>query len=94
MPVAENSYMSTSGFVIAGEHVQAASVLLTRKMRGEKRVLEELARLKGCGVQEGNSFAFMFACCGRGQGLHRGRHNLESACFRKLFPRSFSSALP
>ena len=30
VPVAENSYMSTSGFIIAGDNVQAASVLLSR----------------------------------------------------------------
>ena len=30
VPVAENSYMSTSGFVIAGDNVQAASILLSR----------------------------------------------------------------
>ena len=30
VPVAENSYMSTSGFIIAGDNVQAASILLSR----------------------------------------------------------------
>ena len=30
VPVAENSYMSTSGFLIAGDNVQAASILLSR----------------------------------------------------------------
>ena len=81
VPVAENSYMSTSGFLIAGDNVQAASILLsrfqnqsqfgcdvlTRKVRGEKKVLAELQKLKDCGIPEENSFAFMFACCGRGR---------------------------
>jgi len=88
VPVAENSYMSTSGFVIAGDNVQAASILLSRKVRGEKKVLAELEKLKECGIPEENSFAFMFACCGRGRGLHKGKAGLESACFRKLFPRT------
>ena len=134
VPVAENSYMSTSGFLIAGDNVQAASILLSRfpctpfkvsillsrfpysfqcsltpfkvfilfsrlssffqgsfpfmrsvsqnllqpkenylktkqklrKVRGEKKILAELEKLKECGIPEENSFAFMFACCGRG----------------------------
>jgi len=88
VPVAENSYMSTSGFLIAGDNVQAASILLSRKVRGEKKVLAELQKLKDCGIPEENSFAFMFACCGRGKGHHKGKHGLESSCFRKLFPRT------
>ena len=72
-------------------------------MRGEKKVLAELQKLKDCGIPEENSFAFMFACCGRGRfclkkiassncfligkGHHKGKHGLESSCFRKLFPR-------
>ena len=86
VPVAENSYMSTSGFIIAGDNVQAASILLSRfetlfflhqltsdivtlirKVKGEKKVLAELQKLKNCGIPEENSFAFMFACCGRGR---------------------------
>merc|ERR1719225_585922 len=88
VPVAENSYMSTSGFVIAGDNVQAAFILLSRKVRGEKKILAELEKLKECGIPEENSFAFMFACCARGRGLHKGKAGLESACFRKLFPRT------
>ena len=75
-----------------------------RKVKGEKKVLAEMQKLKDCGIPEENSFAFMFACCGRGRfhpttrslfnvsspqgkGHHKGRHGLESSCFRKLFPR-------
>ena len=54
MPVAENSYMATSGFVIAGEGVQAASVLLPRKVRSEKRVMAELQKLKDSGICQEN----------------------------------------
>jgi len=88
VPVAENSYMSTSGFIIAGDQVEAASVMLTRKVRSEKKVLAELQRLKDCGVCEENSFAFMFACCGRGENHYRGKVGLESAAFHKLFPKT------
>ena len=54
VPVAENSYMATSGFVIAGEGVQAASVLLSRKVRSEKRVMAELQKLKDSGICQEN----------------------------------------
>jgi hypothetical protein len=30
------------------------------------QVMSELQKLKDCGISEDNSFAFMFACCGRG----------------------------
>ena len=86
--MAENSYMSTSGFVIAGEHVQAASVLLPRKVRSEKKIIVELQKLKDSGICEENSFAFMFACCGRGENHYRGKTGLEAATFNKMFPRT------
>ena len=88
VPVAENSYMSTSGFVIAGENVQAASVLLQRKVRTEKKVIEELQKLKNSGINEENSFAFMFACCGRGENHYRGKSGLEAGTFIKMFPKT------
>ena len=88
VPVAENSYMSTSGFVIAGDRVEAASVLLQRKVRSEKKVREELQKLKDSGISEDNSFAFMFACCGRGENHYRGRAGVEAGAFVKMFPRT------
>merc|ERR1719153_2094903 len=88
VPVAENSYMSTSGFVITGEHVQAASVLLPRKVRSEKKIIVELQKLKDSGICEENSFAFMFACCGRGENHYRGKTGLEAATFNKMFPKT------
>merc|ERR550532_3158291 len=88
VPVAENSYMSTSGFVIAGEKVQAASVRLQRSVRSEKRLVAELEKLKTSGINEENSFAFMFACCGRGENHYRGRVGLEANTFVKMFPRT------
>ena len=56
-------------------------------MRKEKEVERLLARLKGPWLEGGRTTcAFMFACCGRGAGLYRGKKNVESAVFRKLFP--------
>lgn len=88
VPVAENSYMSTSGFVICGEKVQAASVTLPRKVKNEKKVVTELQKLKDSGICEENSFAFMFACCGRGQNHYRGKAGLESSVFNRMFPNT------
>ena len=80
--------MSTSGFVIAGEKVQAASVRLQRSVRSEKRLVAELEKLKRSGINEENSFAFMFACCGRGENHYRGQRGLEAGTFIKMFPRT------
>ena len=80
--------MSTSGFVIAGEGVQAASVRLQRSVRSEKKLVAELQKLKSSGINEENSFAFMFACCGRGENHYRGRVGLEANTFVKMFPRT------
>jgi len=86
--VPENSYMSTSGFVIAGEKVEAASVILHRGIRSEKKVKAELLKLKNSGICEENSFAFMFACCGRGVNHYRGHQGVEAAVFCQMFPNT------
>merc|ERR1712059_214249 len=104
VPVAENTWVSTSGFVICGEKVQAASVTLPRKVKNEKKVVTELQKLKDSGICEENSFAFMFACCGRGQNHYRwagpppgnklcsktswGKAGLESSVFNRMFPNT------
>ena len=52
-----------------------------------KDVERLLARLKGPWLEGGSrTCAFMFACCGRGAGLYRGKKSVESGVFRKLFP--------
>ena len=78
---------ATSGLIFAGEGVEAASVLLDSSVRKEKDVERLLSRLKGPWLGGGSrTCAFMFACCGRGAGLYRGKKNVESGVFRKLFP--------
>ena len=84
----ENSYMSTSGFVIAGRNVQASSVVLQRKVRTEKKLVAELEKLRQSGINQENSFAFMFACCGRGENHYRGKVGLEANTFVKMFPKT------
>ncbi len=82
---------ASSGLIIAGDGVEAASVLLDSDVRNEKKVAAVLSRLKGPwldgrAVDASNTCAFMFACCGRGAGLYRGKKNVESRVFQRLFP--------
>ena len=79
--------MQTSGLVISGDNVQAASVLLTRKTKKEAAVRQELQKLKNCGLNEENSFALMFACCGRGEYFY-GKQNVEASVFQEMFPNT------
>jgi hypothetical protein len=51
-------------------------------VRSEKEVRRRLESLKGR-VGEENSFAFMFACCGRGEDHYRGQqfiHGVKLSC--------------
>lgn len=85
--VPENSYMSTSGFVISGEKVEAASVILHRGIRREKKVRAALQVLKNSKICEENSFAFMFSCCARGQN-HYNKPGIETKVFCQMFPKT------
>lgn len=85
--VPENSYMSTSGFVISGEKVEAASVILHRGIRREKKVRASLQVLKNSKICEENSFAFMFSCCARGQNHYR-KPGIETKVFCQMFPKT------
>lgn len=87
-PVPENSYMSTSGFVISGEKVEAASVILHRGIRSKKKVRAALQVLKNSRICEENSFAFMFACCGRGERHYKGHQEIETKVFCQMFPKT------
>jgi len=72
------------GFSLAGS-VSSATVVLSRKVRSQKAVEKKLIELKES-IKTENSFGLMFACCGRGKGFYRGKSNLESGVFNKLFP--------
>lgn len=79
---------STVGLIFAGSGVKSASVLVPSGVRTASKMEPILATLKRAGLDERNSCAFMFACCGRGAGLYLGKKNVESAAFRKLFPNT------
>ena len=84
----EEGQRATVGLVFAGDGVEAASVILTTDLRTEKAITEKLSELKRAKLDEKNSCAFMFACCGRGQNFYKGKKNLESSVFQKLFPQT------
>ena len=86
------TYERTVGLVFAGDGVEAASVILPPNIKNAKRVTLQLQRIKEC-VRLGdlnnpttNSCAFMFACCGRGKFFHNNTGNVESKCFKALYP--------
>ena len=87
-----NQYAQTAGLVFAGANVIAASVLLSSQIHTQSKVEAELKRLKECkdfdekAVAAGRSVGLMFACCGRGRRFYKGKANVESTVFRKLFP--------
>lgn len=72
---------------ISGENVHIASVIISDNISTATRAEESIKRLKQYNLPEENSFAFMFACLGRGEGLY-GEPNIESSLFRKHFPKT------
>lgn len=83
-----NSYAKTVGLAFMGDNVEAASILLSRDIKSPGGVEKELQKLKDCGLNERQSCAFMFACCGRGRNFYRNKGNVESAAFYKMFPNT------
>ncbi|XP_013394140.1 F-box only protein 22 [Lingula anatina] len=75
------------GIAFSGDNVQAASVMVESHIRDPKEVECQIKKLKDCNISEENSFAFMFACLGRGYYFYR-KSNVEADIFRKLFPRT------
>ena len=85
----EEDVLPTShGIIFAGEGVEAASVLIGQEVKSAAKVELELSRLKKAGLDEGKSCALMFACCGRGAHHYRGKKDVESRVFNKLFPQT------
>lgn len=72
---------------IHGDNVQVASVIINETVDFPADAEECIKRLKSHNLQEENSFAFMLACVGRGEGLYE-ESNVESALFRKYFPKT------
>lgn len=72
---------------ISGQNVQVASVIISETINNANDSEECVKKLKAHNLPEENSFCFMFACLGRGEGLY-GQSDIESSLFRKHFPKT------
>uniref|UniRef100_A0A2C9KFM9 FIST C-domain domain-containing protein n=1 Tax=Biomphalaria glabrata TaxID=6526 RepID=A0A2C9KFM9_BIOGL len=75
------------GFVICGERVKVASVLIPSDVQDEKQVDALIKQLSDSKFPLENSFGLMYACVGRGVHVYT-EHNVESKVFRKYFPKT------
>ena len=73
------------GLAFCGQCLHVASVIIKRQVNKESELLKQLEKLKLVNMPHGRTFAFMFACLGRGQHLYKKR-NVESSVFKKVFP--------
>lgn len=86
-PLNQGKYTVIRLASISGDSIQVASVIINESIDNASDAEECVKKLKGYNLPEENSFAFMFACLGRGEGLY-GEPNVESSLFRKYFPRT------
>lgn len=70
-----------------GPRLHAVSVVIREEIKTIEEVEKAMRKLKDCNLPEEKSFAFMFACVGRGHS-HYGRDNVEADIFRKYFPKT------
>lgn len=73
---------------LCGPNVHVASVVIKDDVSDQKQIEKELFKLKDCNLPMDTTFAFMFACLGRGKSFHRNQENVESSIFRKVFPQT------
>ena len=73
---------------LCGPKVHVVSVILKEAVDTAKEAEKVIKRLKDCNLPEENSFAFMFACIGRGKAHYNGTENVESSVFKKYFPKT------
>ncbi|XP_033751069.1 F-box only protein 22-like [Pecten maximus] len=85
--VSESGSASLMCVALCGPQVRVASVLIKEDIHKPEEVEKILKQLKDCNLPEERSYAFMFACLGRGRG-HYGSENVESSVFRKMFPKT------
>ncbi|KAK7861739.1 hypothetical protein R5R35_014372 [Gryllus longicercus] len=84
-PMNERRHVCLLGIALSGEGIHAASTVLRDEITDQAKVIEVMEELRSCQLPGQDSAAFMFACCGRGRGWYM-EDNVESACFRHLFP--------
>ncbi|KAL5004679.1 hypothetical protein ScPMuIL_018135 [Solemya velum] len=82
-----DSLPSLMCIAFCGERLHVASAVIREEVTSQAEVEKALKTLKDCNFPEQRSFAFMFACIGRGQ-HHYNIANVESDAFKKLFPKT------
>lgn len=73
---------------LCGARIHTASVVIREEVNSTEGVDKIIKKLKECNLPEEKSFAFMFACIGRGKAHFRGTENVESSVFKKYFPNT------
>ena len=81
-----DSELAGIGVAFCGSNVRVSSVVLDAHVKKPADISKCLQRLKASNVPLKKSVAFMFACIGRGRHFYKGKENVESSEFRKLFP--------
>ena len=72
---------------LCGRNLQVASCVLGDNVNTPRMAEEAVKKLKAHNLSETNSFAFMFACVGRGFGMYN-EQGVESSIFKKYFPKT------
>lgn len=83
-----DSEASLMCIAFCGSRVHAASVVIHEEVDTREEVEKVIKKLKNCNLPEEKSFAFMFACIGRGCEHFNGVGNVESSVFKKYFPKT------
>jgi hypothetical protein len=76
------------GLLFGGENIRAASLVIGQRDNTKDDVRKRLMELKATVATWGEckqKLGFMFACCGRGEGLH-GATDVETGIFKELMP--------
>jgi F-box protein 22 len=77
------------GVAFLGEGMCVASTVLGQDVATERDADRAVQELKAHTVSSySNSIGLMFACVGRGRHHYQGKRNVESAAFRRHFPRT------
>lgn len=86
--VSDSETASGLGIAFCGENVRVTSVLLHADVSEPADIEKCLLRLGASGPPpSGKSVGFMFACMGRGYRFYGGTVGVESAIFKRLYPR-------
>jgi len=86
--ISDSETASGLGIAFCGNNVRVTSVLLHADVSEPADIEKCLLRLGASGTPPpGKSVGFMFACMGRGYRFYDGAVGVESAIFKRLYPR-------